>query len=143
SSTFRIELASGSTRILQTDDLGPLTTGAATVRAGLPVGVSALFSIFYQGRLISEGGILDSLELNNFTFPVDSTGGASVGMALFNPNPSAADLILRLLDAQGQLIRSITRTLNAGHQEAEFIEELFGAIPENFKGSLSASSTVP
>lgn len=92
--TLRVVLAPGSTRILQTDGYGPLATGPAIVTAKMPLGVSALFSIMSEDRLVSEAGVLATSGRQRMTVPVDNTGGSRVGITLFNYGPSDATLTL-------------------------------------------------
>jgi hypothetical protein len=117
--------------------------GAAVIDSNVPIGVSATFSIFSEGRLVSEARVLDSPELDIVTIPVDSTGDSRVGIALFNRGNSNADITLRLFDASSRLVASTSRTLNAKFHESRFVDELFVGVPANFSGALLISSTTP
>jgi hypothetical protein len=142
-SAFRIDLAPGHTRLLRTTGTGPLATGAAVITSNAPIGVSALFSIFSDGQLVSEAGVLDASALNTLTVPVDTAGGTRIGIMLFNSSPVRAQLTLRLLDAEGRFVASHAQPLNAKFHEARFVDELFSEMPADFKGAVSITSTAP
>jgi len=85
-SEFRIDLPSGGSRVLQTDGLGAMISGAARATATTPVSVSAVFAVYdAAGRLTTEAGVASSELLVDFLIPVDTTGSFNTGLALFNP----------------------------------------------------------
>ncbi len=100
-SQFNITLDAGATKIYQTDGVGS-GQGAATVTATGPIGVSAVFTVSdTAGNFISESGVGASDPLMDFMLPVDSTGSALTGLALFNPGTTDASLTLTLLNPDG------------------------------------------
>lgn len=142
---FTLTLEPSATRIFQTDGLGTLTAGAATVTATRAIGVSAIFSIFdAAGNFLTEAGVESSSPLTEFVIPVDTTGTFNTGVAFFNFGSRSASLTIRLLDPSGQepLGGRTTRTLAGRAHEAKFVTELFPTAT-NFVGTMVVSSTNP
>jgi len=142
---FALNLAPGETRLLQSDGSGPAVSGAARVESAVPVGVSAVFSLYDGESFRTEAGFGTSEPLTDFFVPVDTSGSFNTGLALFNPGTSDAAVTFTLRNADGTLNDTRTLTLGAGQHVARFVAgqgELFPAVA-NFRGSLEVSSTQP
>jgi hypothetical protein len=74
------------------------------------------------------------------TIPVDVTGSFDTGVAFFNPGSAVLTLAFKLLDANGVLVSSITRSLPSKNHLATFVDQLFSGIA-GFRGSLAISAT--
>ena len=145
-SQFSIPLPAGTTRILQTDGLGSLVSGAAVVMSAAKIGVSAIFSIYdNSGNYVTESGVGSSEPLTYSVLPVDTTGLFNTGLALFNSSSADAAITLFLRDTNGQQVATAQMTLQRGYQTAKFIagpDQLFPSFV-NFQGTLWIQSTVP
>ncbi len=140
-SSFSFTLAAGASVFLQTDGLGAGTSGAATVTSNVPVGASAIFTVLNsQGQFQTEAGVGDSPMSTSMTLPVDVTGSFDTGVAFFNPGSTVLTLAFKLMDANGILVNSITRSLSSKSHLATFVDNLFAGV-KNFRGSLAVSST--
>jgi hypothetical protein len=137
-SSFSVPLQAGGSAFLQTDGAGPLTTGAATISAGGPIGASGIFTVFDpQGDFQTEAGVGDSPILTALTLPVDLGPGPETGVAFFNPAGTATTFNLKLLDASGNLFDPGTSiNLDGMGHTAKFVSELFPGA-SNFRGSLT------
>lgn len=141
-STFTINLEPGASAFLQTDGTGSLASGAAQVSSNVPIGVSAIFSIFDpQGRFLTEAGVGDSPPLREFTIPVDITGTFDTGVAFFVPGTAPVTLTIRLLDRNGALTQPpVTLTIAGKNHTARFASQFFAGI-RDFRGSMSIAAT--
>ena len=125
---------------LQTDGLGPGISGAATITSNVPVGASAIFTVFDStGQFQTEAGVGDSLVSAALTLPVDITGGYNTGVAFFNPGSNAISLTFRLLDGNGVQLNATNRLLGARNHLADFVNELFPGTSD-LRGSLAVSA---
>ncbi|MBZ5496161.1 MAG: carboxypeptidase-like regulatory domain-containing protein [Acidobacteriia bacterium] len=144
-SNFSFTLAPGASVFLQTDGLGAGTAGAATITSDVPLGASAIFTVFdSQGQFETEAGVGDSPSLTSMTLPVDITGTSDTGVAFFNPGSASATLTLKLLDANGTIRGTKTEPpLGSNNHLSLFVDQLFPGTA-NFRGSLAitASSAV-
>ncbi len=139
-SQFAISLPAGATQFLQTDGLGDLVAGAATVNANANIGVSAIFSIYDgNGNFLAETGVDDSQPQSSFVFPVDTTGSFNTGLALFNITGDNVTVTMTLRDTAGQQAGSpVVLKLAAQSHLGRFIAgsgQLFPAF-SNFQGTL-------
>ncbi len=142
---FTLNLAPGETRLLQSDGSGPAVGGAARVESAVPVGVSAVFSLYEGQSFRTEAGFGTSEPLTDFFVPVDTSGSFNTGLALFNPGTAEATVTFTLRNADGTLNDTRTLTLGAGQHVARFVAgqgELFPAVA-NFRGSLEVNSPQP
>ncbi len=135
-------LASGASLFLQTEGSGELTTGGATITSDVPVGVSGIYTLVdSRGSFQTETGVGCSPTLTSLTLPVSISGSFDTGVAFFGVSGSNAALTFRLRDAGGMPVgQSISGNLPASGHMGVFVSQLFNGI-ENFKGSLSVSST--
>ncbi len=144
SSTYTFSLRPRASVFLQTDGIGPLAAGAARITSNVPIGASAIFSLFDSGgKFLTESGVGDSPVLKQLTLPVDVTGDFNTGVAFFNPGSSPITLTLRMIDTGGTLVGSTVEIPlgTLGHL-AKFVTEddLFPDV-RNFRGSLAISAT--
>jgi hypothetical protein len=153
SSQFSISLGAGATKIYQTDGTSS-SSGAATVTATGPIGVSAVFTVSNAaGNFVSESGVGASDLMTDFMLPVDSTtsslGSALTGLALFNPGTSDASLTLTLFGTDGTTPAGGTMpvTLRSGNHMAAFValnfQGQFFPTLSNFRGTMRVQSTTP
>ena len=135
-------LPPGGSLFLQTDGAGPLSVGAATITSNVPVGASAIFTVFdSQGAFQTETGVGDSPVLTSLTLPVDITGDFDTGVAFFAPGSSGAILTFQLLSSSGTLFgSSATRTLEPRGHLALFLSQVFPGT-SNFRGSVAINAT--
>jgi hypothetical protein len=145
-SQFSITLAAGGSRIVQTDGLGALASGAARIASDMPIGASGIFTIYDNlGAFTTEAGVGDSPVYTAFTLPVYIIGRLDTGVAFFNPGVSTATLTFRLLDPSGVLVgSSAVRNVPGNGHMAEFISQIFDTIfpaAGNFWGSVAITST--
>jgi hypothetical protein len=135
-------LAPGASLFLQTDGLGALATGAATIASSVPIGASGIFTLFDTlGAFTTEAGVGDSPAYAALTLPVYIIGGLDTGVAFFNPGGSTANLTFRLLDPGGVLVgSSAPRDVPGNGHTQEFISQIFPGT-SNFWGSVAITST--
>jgi hypothetical protein len=147
SSTFPFNLPAGASVFMETDGLGALSAGAASIVSSAAIGASAIFTILdTQGRFTTEAGVGDSPTMTELTLPVDIGGGLDTGVAFFNPGLSAINMTLTLVNDSGAsagMAESISSTaplsLGPRTHTARFVSELFPG-QSNFRGSLAISS---
>ncbi|MBI4455097.1 MAG: hypothetical protein HY644_04275 [Acidobacteria bacterium] len=139
-STFTLKLQPGASSFLQSDGNGSLSSGAAKVISDVPIGVSAIFSIFDSaGRFLTETGIGDSLAQTEFVLPIDVTGAFDTAASFFNPLTEPVSFSLRLIDSKGAEVGIVgPGKIGPGEHVAGFISQVFPGI-SNFRGSLYVS----
>ena len=129
----------------KTDGTGPLRTGWATVQSPQSLSGIALFALSDSaGNVIDEVGAPPSTPLRSLSVFVQSGSGTSTGIAIANPNNSAASMTLILKDSSSnELARSSFTIAPMGHL-AKYAGELFTGLPStDFQGKIEVSSTVP
>ncbi len=146
-STFNFSLPAGSSKLLQTDGKGSVAVGAATITSSAAIGVSAIFSIYDgAGKYLTEAGVGNSDPQTTFILPVDTTGSFNTGLALYNPNNSAASVTMTLRDTNGQTVGTPTLVqLAGGSHIARFVAgnaQLFPSIGA-FQGTLLVQCSTP
>jgi hypothetical protein len=136
-------LAPGASIFLQTDGLGALAKGAATITSNVPIGASGIFTLSdTSGAFTTEAGVGDSPGYTSLTLPVYRIGGFDTGVAFYKSGGSSTTLTFRLLDPDGyQVGSSATRNLGGNGQMAEFVSEIFPGAT-NFWGSIAITATV-
>ena len=141
-STFNFQLAAGASVFLQTDGLGPLSAGAASITSTQPIGAAAVFTVLdAQGHFQTEAGVGDSVPQNQLTLPVDVTGSFNTGVAFFNPNSGPITITMKLLDQNGAVVTTAAPLpLPAKNQTAQFATQLFPGTSE-FRGSVAITAT--
>lgn len=140
SSQFTFNLTPGAIQIFQTDGLGSVSVGAATVTSTAAIGVSAIFTLYDgAGHFMTESGVSSSQLLTDFTLPVDITGNFDTAVALFNPGNSQVNIVLRLLDTAGHVVGSNNSiSLQPQKHTAAYISQYFAK--SNFRGTLAVSA---
>ncbi len=141
-STFNIPLAAGASVFLQTDGLGPLSAGGASITSTQPIGAAAVFTVLdSQGHFQTEAGVGDSVPFSRLTLPVDVTGSFNTGVAFFNPNSGSISVTMTLLDQSGLVVSTAAPlTLPAKNHTAQFATQLFPGTSE-FPGSIAITAT--
>jgi hypothetical protein len=141
-STFTFQLAPGASVFLQTDGLGPLSAGAASITSTQPIGAAAVFTVLdSQGHFQTEAGVGDSVPFDQLTLPVDVTGSFNTGVAFFNPNSGSISVTMKLLDQSGLVVSTAAPlTLPAKNHTAQFATQLFPGTSE-FRGSIAITAT--
>ena len=145
-------LAPGASLFLQTDGLGSVASGAATITSFVPIGASAVFTVLNShGDFQTETGVGDSPVLSSLTVPVDIEGNSDTGIAFFAAGGSSPTLTFRLLDSTGTPYgSSVAKNLPSKGHLAVFVDQLFtvtsatnGSLASTggFKGSLAITST--
>jgi hypothetical protein len=118
-----------------------LSVGSAQVSSNVPVGVSAIFTLYSGGSFQTEAGVGNSPTRTDFTLPVDQTTTFTTGVAFFNPGDAPASVSVRLLDPAGnRLAESIPLQLPPKSQTARFVSELFSGNTGT-RGSLAVRSS--
>jgi hypothetical protein len=142
-STFNLVLGPGASVFLQTDGSGSLTAGAATITSDVPIGASAIFTVFNpQGGFQTEAGVGDSPVLTQLTLPVEIGDNIDTGVAFFNPGGSAIVLTANLLDENGNIAGApVDITIEGNKHAAVFVSQLFPGTG-NFRGSLGVTGVV-
>jgi hypothetical protein len=143
-STFAFALATGESRIYQTDVAGAkgaLKAGAATVTSDTEIGVSGLFTIYdVQGNFTTEAGVGSSAPLNRFALPVQISTTYNTGLALFNPNTTESAITATLTNADGTVSGNAEFKLGAGKHKGVYVTDLFKDV-SNFQGMLTVQSS--
>ncbi len=140
-SSFSFTLAPGASTRVETDGVGPLTSGAAVINSNVPIGASTILTILDpEGYFLTEAGVGDSEALSQFTLPVDVAGTFNTGIAFYNPATAAVSLTLRLLDANGVVAGTTELALPPKSHAARFASDLFPG-PSYFRGSIAVTST--
>ena len=145
-----LALQPGQTIFLQTDGFGPLTVGAARVQSSIPLGVSAIFTLFGAAQnFLTEAGVGNSPPLDQFVIPVDSTGLFNTGVALFNFNNTDTTVTYKLVELNGNQVATAgnpkTELLPVGNHVARFFSGANSLFPSvsNFRGTLVVTSSQP
>jgi hypothetical protein len=123
--------------------------GHAVVR-GERLMASAYYSIFSTtGELVSQVAVqpmtfrrgLFARSLVAAQYRQGPGGVLRTGVAIVNTGGEGALVDLKLIDADGQVAVTAALNLAAGAQIAQFVDELFPAIPADFRGVLELSTT--
>jgi len=139
--TFSQSLAARGAAFLQTDGSGALEVGTAEVTSNVPIGVSAIFTLYTGDTFMTEAGVGDSEGKTALTLPVDISASFDTGVAFFNAENAATVITVRLLNSTGQVVATADPTnLAAKSQTAQFVSELFPGHG-TFQGSLSITAT--
>ncbi len=145
-SNFSFDLPAGASKLLQTDGLGRVVVGAATVTSSASIGVSAIFSIYdAKGNYQTETGVGSSEPQKTFVLPVDTTGFFNTGLALYNPDGEDATITLTLRDTNGQTVGApvpLLPKLGSEKHIARFVSEFFPTLG-SFQGTLLVQSSTP
>lgn len=118
---------------------GELRAGYAVVTPEL--GVDYLTGSLVLDMFDTQLSVPPSKPARKLWVAVDEGPGARTGLAFANPGTAPADLELRLLDAEGKVVRSRELRLKGREKVAEFVSEIFGSTPTFALGSVTASSS--
>lgn len=145
-SQFTINLVGGASRILQTDGMGALRAGAATISASASIAVSAIFTVCDRnGNFVTEAGVGDSQPITESVLPMDATEDFNTGLAMFNPSNADAAITLIMRHTDGAEVARTALTLKSGCHFSGFLAgpgQLFPQI-SNLRGSLVVQSSQP
>ncbi len=147
-SSFNFSIPPCGALFVETPSTGALGIGAARVTSNVPIGVSAIFTIFSGATIATEAGVGDAPALSDFTLPVDLTSGFNTGMALFNGNGSTANIQATLLDMDGNELGQSVQfridpfSLASLNHLAQFVTELVPGVGAII-GQLGLSSSLP
>jgi len=153
SSSFTLNLKSGTTQLMRTAGTGPLQVGYAVIRypGSTPVLVSEVFRYGQGGSVLAELGVPQQSPFNLFTFPVevDSSRGVYTGVALANPaldsgSAAAQTILVNLIRDDGTLQQTAQVNLGPGEHRSVYVNEslLFSGL-DNFVGTISLSAPNP
>lgn len=125
------------------------TAGGPTLQKGYVVAESEselggleVISTYAIGVLQSQVGVLPSIASRDFAFPVQAQDDQNAGVALVNLSPVEAEITLEARDADGNLVGTASRTLEAGNHLALYAAgELFEDLPE-LVGTVRVRSTI-
>ncbi len=145
-SEFDIPVPAGGAVFLETDGTGTLTTGSAHITSDTPVGLTAVFSLLdAQGKVTVEAGVGNSPVAARFSIPVDTTSGFNTGVALSNPNDSAATAHVIFFGTDGAITQGPDINIPAWGHTAKYVAGSNGLF-DNFgakQGQLGVQSDVP
>ena len=142
SGTINVTLNPGASTFLQTTGAGALSVGSAQVSSNVPVGVSAIFTIYNGQNFQTEAGVGDSPVSTDFTLPVDFSANSSNGVAFFNTGDLPVTIDAWLVDQTGAFVRRLSApiVLAGRNQSARLVSELFPGTT-SFRGSMGISVT--
>ncbi|MBI1746835.1 MAG: hypothetical protein HYR55_09645 [Acidobacteria bacterium] len=135
-------LSGGSSRVVQSNGLGELTSGAASIVAtGGPIGATAIFSQFDDsGRLQTEAGVNSAPLMRSFTMPVDTSGTYNTGVAFYKPGSGIANITLKLFDEGGAPKGEKRLPLGQNGHMAAYVTSIFEPLIGFNRGSLVVTS---
>jgi hypothetical protein len=139
-------------RLVTGNSGGTLQVGSVRVSpsgAVAPVAL-AVFSYKNNGITVSEAGVSALPTGTAFRMYAEASGALSqigsiqTGVAVANPSPAPVAVSLELTRLDGSSLGlPVTVTVPADGQIAQFIKELFPALPTTFQGFLKATATGP
>lgn len=119
-----------------------LLVGYAVVNSNAPIAGNAMFSHWTNPPnevLVGEAGVPSASPLIKQAVFADTQFGFNTGVAVANPTSSAIVVNYELLNVDGALVSSTTRTLAGGQHVALFLTELFSSVP-SMAGRLQISA---
>jgi hypothetical protein len=130
---------------VQTQGGGPLTTGWALTQSDQNLTGIAIFGLLDgSGNAVTEVGVPSSLALNSLSVFAQNGATTSTGVALANPNNTAANVTLSLKDSNSTQLAQTTLTIPPMGHLAHYANELFSTIPPGeFQGKIEVLSTQP
>jgi len=142
---FLVSNLSGVSRI--TDGTGPLVSGYGriqTTSGTTPSGIG-IFGYRQSGILVSEAGVPDSplITAGRTYAEVSSNLVVNTGLAIANPNPTAATIAFTIRDTSGATIKSGSTIIPANQHLARFLDQDPYQSGTGFQGTFSFTSTVP
>ena len=142
---YRFTLDPGHTRFFRSRGEGSLLIGSGTVTSSVPIGVSAIYTLYQGTTILTETGIGVSAALTSFAIAVDAGPTQNTGLAVQNPSQSVAtQLTFTLYDSNGSLAADpVTRSLPTLGHMAVYVVGPGGLFPSlsTFKGQLVITAT--
>ncbi|MEE8348563.1 MAG: hypothetical protein V3R94_03265, partial [Acidobacteriota bacterium] len=118
----------------------PLQVGYAILTAdpgsNVPVGAALFSSTNTEGVLVWEAGVAAVEPISTGRIFVDQQGGSLTALALVNPSAQTVIVTLILRDTAGVEVDRQDLSLEGGHHEAVFVNQIFSGL-ESFTGSMS------
>jgi hypothetical protein len=147
--TIPFQISGGQTRFYLSSGTGVLATGYGTVTSNLPVTAMAIFQEFQtSGSPVASAGVPPATPLTRQAVVFyEGAGGSSgdnsdTGVAIANPNNTAASVTLQLLNANGTAaLPPSTISIPAGNHTAKFISQLFSGTA-GMNGTMQITSSV-
>jgi hypothetical protein len=131
------------------NDNGPIQSGYAVLTPGAPTGLLA-FETFGQhhGNATVQAGVLPANLTTDALLFVNTSGRLSrnLGVAIANPNPTAADITMTLRDDEGATVGTATFSVAVHAQVSKFVTELFSSqnmVSRDLTGTLEVKSNAP
>jgi hypothetical protein len=130
---------------VQTQGGGPLKVGWALAQSDQNLtGIGIYGLLDDSSNTLSEVGVPASLALLSMSLFAETGATTSTGIALANPNSTAATVTLILRDANSSELSRIAVGIPAMGHLARYANELFTGIPPGeFKGKIDVISTQP
>jgi hypothetical protein len=145
--TIGFQIAGGQTEVLISTAAGAYAGGFGTVTSNVPISGTAVFSLYNtSGQLLGEAGVPSAAAVPAQSIFVDTNAGYAVGVAFANPNATAANIKLSLLDTQGQVQITTTQfngqalTLGAGNHSAAFTSQFFPSFATPLAGTMQITT---
>ena len=144
STTYDVSVlpAHGVARLL-TDGTAPnVSVGWVKVTAPVAIGGSAIFQTLNGTTITSEAGVASSPATSQFVVYVETIAAAMSGLAISNPNGSAANITIRLRNSSGVQVDTYNLNLPARGHVAKFFTQWFGSYSQ-FEGTLEVVASAP
>jgi len=134
----------GATTRVSLADSYTLARGYAkvTVEGGAAISASLSIKLQQQGDLLSTAVIGTADPATFWEVQVDREN-ADAAFAVTNPGNVPGSLTLELIDADGKVVDSRSRSLAAGEHFVFLINDLFKSVPAAFVGRIRVRSDVP
>ncbi|MFB3902842.1 MAG: hypothetical protein ACE15E_05260 [Acidobacteriota bacterium] len=142
SGVIQVTLQPGASAFLQTSGTGALSEGSAQVTSNVPIGVSAIYTLYNGQVFMTEAGVGDSPVGSDFTLPVNFSADSGTGFALFNVGDLSVTIDIWLVDEAGFFAGRIANPIILpGHnQYAKLIAQIFEG-KTSFRGTMCISVT--
>lgn len=117
-------------------DLEKMTSGyVEMVSDGIRLAGSTVFGDINRQTFASALALISELQTSMLFSHVASNDLFFTGIAILNPNSSAAKVTLELLDADGKMVEETLRYIPAGNKRARLLPQYFGSL--NWKDQTS------
>ena len=116
-----------------------IKTGWMQVTSSAPVAGSVVLQTVAGARIVSASGVSTAPPRNRWGTYVESSDTVASGVALCNPNPTAANVTLNLRDTSGKVVDTTRFTIPAFGKIAKFVSgpgQWFPTGFDHFEGSL-------
>ncbi len=147
--TFNYSIQAGGFAILFTDGApSGVNSGSVVVTpdagTSTPIG-AGVFSYAPGGIIVTESGVPAATLTTHARIYVDTSNSHDTGLAIANPNNSAANVTVRAfqLDGVTPAGSSSLPPLSAFGHTARFVGQWISGLPANFTGVLDISSSMP